>query len=224
MTRKRKRGGVKGSKSAPTSSVSLAAPATAWDLGASGPANRSGLVIEPAGEINPTTGKIENPNNVIRARRVDMLEFWHRRGVISDRGYDVGVALRSAIEATQRAPGWPDNDRVQSSPKPDHAVTIQVDRLSKLALISGLLHPDDRDLVWHCVTGGIPATLRVRGSRPYHGARTVAATPLRPGTYRHIIPLAEPSRSSSAGSVPVMGVSLPKPPWGEGFEREGVKA
>lgn len=167
MKRKRNRGGVKGSASAPASAVTLAV--TTWDLGASGPANRKGLIVEQAGEMNATTGKMENPNNVIRARRVDMLEVWFKKGILTSQGYYAGLKLRDAIEATQKAPGWPDNDRVQSSPKPDHAVTIQIDRLSAVSAIAKHITADDKALLWHCASGGTPATLRLHGVRPYHG-------------------------------------------------------
>ena len=165
--RKRNRGGAKGPASAPASAVTLAV--TTWDLGAAGSANRHGLIIEPSGEPNPVTGIIENPNNVIRARRVDMLDVWRKKGVISQAGWYAGVKLRDAIEATQKAPGWPDNDRVQSSPKPDHAVTIQIDRLSAVSNITKHIAAGDKDLLWHCTSGGIPATLVVQGVKPYHG-------------------------------------------------------
>lgn len=141
-----------------------------WDMGAMGPANRAGLVEEERGEINPVTGKLENPNVVRGVRRVDMLEVWHGKGVISTRGYNAAEKLRNAFESTQRAPGWPDNDRVQSSPKPDHAVTIQIDRLSKFAAIYKLVPYRDNDIIWHCVIcKGTPSSLVVRGRHPYRG-------------------------------------------------------
>ena len=59
--------------------VSVAMPTT-WDHGATGPANRVGLVTEPAVDADPVTGKIVNPNGIKRARRVDMLEIWHSKG------------------------------------------------------------------------------------------------------------------------------------------------
>jgi hypothetical protein len=165
--RTRKRGKARGPASAPASAVTL--PTTAWDLGASGPANRHGMTTEDAGEINPTTGQRENPNGVIRARRVDMLEVWHRKGVITGQGYYAAIKLRDAIECTQKAPGWPDNDRVQSSPKPDHAIDMHLSRQSDLHEITRHIAADDEPLVWHCVIGGTPASLRIRGVRPYHG-------------------------------------------------------
>ena len=134
--------------------------ATPWDLGAKGKANQAGLVIEDAAETTPE-GKAANPNGVKRARRVDMLERWHRLGKITTAGYNAAEKLRNAFEATERAPGWPDNDRVQSSPKPDHAVTIQIDRLSKYHFIARHVARDDREIISHCVLSqGTPAGLK----------------------------------------------------------------
>lgn len=141
---------------------------TPWDLGASGPANRHGLELEDAADIDPVTGKIINPNAVKRARRVDMLGVWHRKGVITTAGYNAAERLRDAYEATQRAPGWADNDRVQSSPKPDHAVTIQIDRLSAFARIMARVENGDRAIVWHCILEGhAPTTAVINGHKPY---------------------------------------------------------
>lgn len=135
-------------------------PAAPWDFGAKGQANQRDLVIEDAAEMTPE-GRSANPNGVKRARRVDMLERWHRLGKISTAGYNAAEKLRNAFEQTERAPGWPDNDRVQSSPKPDHAVTIQIDRLGKYHQHAKHVSPEDRDIIWHCVLqGGIPSGLR----------------------------------------------------------------
>ena len=160
---------IRRKKRAKKPAVSVAMP-TAWDMGATGPANRAGLVIEARGDVDPTTGTRANPNGVKGARRVDMLEIWHRKGIITTNGYNAAERLRNAMEATMRAPGWPDNDRVQSSPKPDHAVTIQIDRISAFHAIAKHIAPPDQPIIYHCViNGGIPASLRVDGSRPYHG-------------------------------------------------------
>lgn len=150
--------GVAGTIAARNAPVTL--PVPSWDLGAAGPANRRNLVLEDAADIDPETGKAINPNGVKRARRVDMLEVWWRRGTISTAGYNAAVALRDAFEATQRAPGWPDNDRVQSSPKPDQAVTIQVDRISAFHAINRLVPPSDRDVIGYCVLRDRDPTLR----------------------------------------------------------------
>lgn len=127
-------------------------PAATWDLGASGPAARARpQVIEDAADIDPETGEVRNVNGIKRARIVDMLEVWLKQEVITTAGYNFAVALRDAFEATQRAPGWPDNDRVQSSPKPDHAVTIQVDRHSRYHAVARFIHPADFPVIDYLV-------------------------------------------------------------------------
>lgn len=135
-----------------------------WDHGAMGAANRIGLVVEERGEVDPATGKITNPNKVTGVRRVDLLDFWNGRGSITTGGMNAAKVLRAAYEQTMRAPpALPDNDRVQSSPKPDHAIDIQVERISRFAKLMRLVADDDREIVTVCVLdGGHPA--RVYGA------------------------------------------------------------
>lgn len=153
------------------SATPVTVPACPWDFGATGPANQHGLQIEDAATIDPDTGQSHNPNGVKRMRRVDMLEFWHRHGTITTAGYNAACTLRNAFEQTQRGPGTSfEQDRVDSSPKPDHAVTIAIDRISKFHRVNRYLDSADTPLVHHCVIGGgTPATWRIRGARPYHG-------------------------------------------------------
>jgi len=141
-----------------------------WDMGATGPANRIGLVVEDRGETGPD-GKTHNPNQVKGARRVDMLEHWHRHGTISTAGYNAAITVRAAFENTQRSPGTSfEQDRVDSSPKPDHAVTIQIDRISGYHKVNRFVLAADAPLVHHCVLGGgTPGSFRVKGARPYLG-------------------------------------------------------
>lgn len=75
-----------------------AAPAAPpWDHGATGPANRHGLVEEPATEIDPETGKDRpNPNRVTRVRRILALEDYAARGVITRRQLSIGLELHAA--------------------------------------------------------------------------------------------------------------------------------
>lgn len=137
-----------------------------WDHGATGPANREGMEIEEAAEFEAGTGERRNPNRVMRARRVDMLEVWHRKGQLSTAGFNAAEKLRDAFEATGRAPGWPDNDRVQSSPKPDHAVTIQIDRISRYHAIARLVPASDRAILDACVLSRrTPASAGYKGRR-----------------------------------------------------------
>lgn len=144
---------------------------TEWDMGADGPANRHGLVREDATELDAKTGKMmPNPNGVKRMRRVDMLEIYHRRGEITARMWNAAERLREAFEATMRGGTWPDNDRVQSSPKPDHAVTIQIDRLSRFHAIHKFVPKDDRPIIDACVfqMNG-PTSAIIDGVKPYKG-------------------------------------------------------
>ncbi len=149
--------------------VTVSAMPTAWDKGAMGQANRHGLIEEPATEFDPITGKPQpNPNNVKRMRRVDMLELYHRRGIITARMWNAAERLRDTFEATMRTPGWPDNDRVQSSPKPDHAVTIQIDRLSRFHAVFRLVPAADRPIIDACVFQmNAPTAAVINGERPY---------------------------------------------------------
>jgi len=159
----------KGAASLPKSAVSIA---TAWDMGADGPANRRGLIVESAGDIDNETGEVINPNGIKRARRVDMLDVWQGKGEISKGQWNTAVTLRAAWEATQQAPGTDyARPRVDSSPKPDHAVAIAADRITILRNSWDRVHPDDHSFLKHVVAlGGIPATYRPDGGlRIYHG-------------------------------------------------------
>lgn len=72
-------------------------PAAPWDHGAAGPANRLGLVEEPATEIDPDTGKERpNPNRVTRVRRILVLEEYASRGAITPRQLAMGLELYAA--------------------------------------------------------------------------------------------------------------------------------
>lgn len=129
--------------------------ATPWDHGATGAANRIGLVVEERGEIDAASGKVANPNRVTGVRRVDLLDFWHGRGSITTGGMNAAKVLRAAYEQTMRAPpALPDNDRVQATPKPDHAIDIQVDRISRYAKMMNLVADKDREIVTACVLDG----------------------------------------------------------------------
>jgi len=126
--------------------VSLATPR--WDHGATGPANRIGLVVEERGDVDPDTGKVRNPNGITGVSRYDMLKVYHKRGLLSDRHYTAGEALRNAWEATLRSKGaGMAGDRVDSTSKPDATIDIHVDRISKLASFTRLIPATDREII-----------------------------------------------------------------------------
>ena len=126
-----------------------------WDHGAMGQANRIGLMVEERADVDPETGKKVNPNGVTGVRRVDLLEFWRNRKSITESGYQAAVRLRNAYEATMCGPSaLPDNDRVQSSPKPDHAISIQIDRISRFEAMMRHVRQADRQIIIACVLDG----------------------------------------------------------------------
>lgn len=137
-----------------------------WDQGATGPANRRGLVTEDRGDIDPDTGKRTNPNGVRGVRRVDMLEFWHRNGVITTEGYNAAEKLMDAYEETQRGQSWPSGERVQSTAKPGAFVEIQISRISAYHAIAQHVTADDWRIVSACVMGQqTPEAVGYKGKR-----------------------------------------------------------
>lgn len=140
----------------------------AWDHGAMGAANRHGLVVEERGEVDARTGKMQNPNGVTGVRRVDMLEVYHKRGWISQEGYSAARLLSMAWLNTEKGKCAPWlRERVDSSPKPDAAIAIQIDRMSALIRVSRLVPAEDERIVsCVCYDGNAIGYLReYRGSR-----------------------------------------------------------
>ena len=133
----------------------VSVPPTPWDHGATGPANRIGLAVEERGEVDPHTGRMVNPNRVTGVRRVDMLAFWLRSGTLTAAQVNAAERLRDAYEMTLRQrPCLPENDRVQSSPKPDETVAIQVAAMSRFAAMMAHVRREDREIVTTCVLEG----------------------------------------------------------------------
>lgn len=73
-------------------------PPAPWDFGASGLANRAGLVIEDVGEIDPATGNAANPNGVKRARRVEWLGAYFAQRKLTLQQVNAGRHLRACAE------------------------------------------------------------------------------------------------------------------------------
>jgi len=134
--------------------VSLAEPPERWDMGAMGPANRHGLTKEPVMYTNDQ-GEQVNPNNVKRMRRMDMLEVYEKRGVITSRQRQAGMKLRNAWEATEKAPGT-DYARpiVDSTPKPDAAIDIQIDRMSAYIWMARRIPQADKEILHYVACEG----------------------------------------------------------------------
>lgn len=152
--------------------VPVTMPVSDWDHGAEGQANRIGLVVEKRGDVDPDTGEVVNPNGITGARRVDMLEIYARRGWISTRGYNAGEMIRAAWLGTEKGRGndWT-RERVDSSPKPDASIAIQIDRMSALIRVSRLVPAEDERIVdCVCCQGNAIGQLReYRGSQHERG-------------------------------------------------------
>lgn len=156
-------------KKATRQAVTVAAMPERWDMGAQGQANRVHLVQEPVTWRNDK-GETVNPNNVKRMRRVDMLEVYANRGWISKRGFNAGEKLRGAWEDTMRGPGWSDNDRVQSTSKPDQAIAMRIDRISALVGVSRKVPVEWAGLIEHvAINQGAIAAYKHKGKRVYLG-------------------------------------------------------
>lgn len=138
-------------KAQPRALVSVAS--SPWDMGATGPANRARESriedgVDP--EVDPDTGEVKtrNPNGVKRRVFYDMLDVYYRRGWITKRGFNAASALRDAWQRTEQGQGndW-SKERVDSTPKPDAAVAVQIDRMSALVAITRHIPPEDHSIL-----------------------------------------------------------------------------
>jgi len=131
-----------------------------WDRGADGPAarNRESEVVEGIDpEVDPDTNEVKrrNPNGVKRLRYLDMLETYHKRGIISARGMRAGERLRDAWATTQRSAGNNfSQDKVDSSPKPDAQAAINADRMTAYIRITQHIPTADHALLMAVVCEG----------------------------------------------------------------------
>ena len=79
-------------------------PPAPWDHGANGPANRHGLIVEPATEADPVTGKdVPNPNGVTRARRRPLVDTYLLQGKLTIAQANIARELRNAAEGARNA-------------------------------------------------------------------------------------------------------------------------
>ena len=150
MARKRKltRKGRRADKK-PVTLSAAPPPANRWDMGPDTPAQRQGKVIEDADWIDPETGKRINPNGIKRARRIDLVETYHRRErpFLDARQYKAAVALRNAYEQTQRSAPAIKKVQVDSTPKPDANVAVMVDRASDYHAVARHIPPECRAVI-----------------------------------------------------------------------------
>lgn len=105
-------------------------PKSPWDMGQNTLAQNYMTVTEERGETDPKTGKKSNPNGVKGKRRISVVELYHRQDHITAKQLQAAEALMNAYERTLRTPPAVKEVNVDSSPKPDKATSIKIDRLS----------------------------------------------------------------------------------------------
>ena len=139
-----------------------------WDHGATGRANKRGLVTEEA--VDPQADKDSpNPNRVTRKRRVEWIEAYTKKGWLDGRQYTIAIALRDAAEGARNADPLAafgnKIDRAAGCPDP---LAVAYDRRRRFHDMWPLVPPHTRFVVeWVVIDnkplGGIPGA---RGSGP----------------------------------------------------------
>jgi hypothetical protein len=150
--------------------VSLAQP-TEWDFGARTAAQDRLKVVEPVTQWDEKTQReVPNPNGVLRARRIDLVEYYGRKGRLDQRQVAAAKRLALAWEATQRSPEAIKKVQVDSTPDHGAIAAMQVDRMDKLHSVRR--HIPDADwpvLECVCIRNASVAHAGYRGWRTTSG-------------------------------------------------------
>ena len=135
---------------------SLKVPRFTGDHGPETAAQRQGTVIEAV--------RGEEHNNTGRRRRVNVLESLLRSDKITQRQYQAGEAIEKAYCRVQMlSSGSELKEWVQSSPKPDAAVSRQCDVIGHYAHVMKAVPRTQRKLISHVCEKNQP--LRTSGLR-----------------------------------------------------------
>lgn len=122
-------------------------PVTPWDMGAAGPANRIGLIEEPATEIDPETGKeTPNPNNVRRFRKLSAAEEAQKKGALEQHHVTSAKELLSMSEG-----------RVMGGGDPLAAITVRTPGGGPVDMLASKF---DARRAYHTKWGEIPGECR----------------------------------------------------------------
>jgi hypothetical protein len=128
----------------------VARPVTRGDMGPDTPLQGLGKVVEPVTFVDED-GKLKtSPNGMRRARRIDIIESYHRRDrnpILDATQFKAAKMLREAYEATKKGPPAIKEIQVDASPKPDHFIDVTIDRLSRFSAIMRHVPQDCRDVV-----------------------------------------------------------------------------
>lgn len=138
-------------------------PKMPWDTGPNTLAQNYMRVIEDANYTDPETGKKVNPNGVRRARRIDWAELYHSKGVMTKRQLRAADALVMAWERTFRTPPAIKKVQVDVSPRPDAAISMQIDRVSKYHRLAKEIPKRSWPYVRHVVVDNRPLSSMAKG-------------------------------------------------------------
>ena len=136
-----------GSNPLPKSAVSLVvAP---WDTGASGAANRVGMIVEDVGDVDPETGEVINPNKIRRVRRLSVAAMYLRAGHLTDRQAAAADVLLKAWEQKDRRPPAINEAKVDASPKADDRTVMVLERAMRYVAVARLVAQSWEPYVMH---------------------------------------------------------------------------
>ena len=90
-------------------------------------------------------------------RRVDALTYLINNGSLTMRQQQAAEEIRAAFLGTEKlSSGQPIKERVQSSPKPDATIDVQISAMSRLVRAMEAVHKADRAIVEHMCWHGRP--------------------------------------------------------------------
>lgn len=144
-----------------------------WDHGATGPANRRGLRVEPATDFDHDTGKERsNPNGVTRVRRMEPIEAYLRQGRITVGQAATAREMRDASEVSRNAdPLAAIQSHVDRPSGPFEPCAGPYDARHKYRDMMACVPPASRPVVEHVAIGGYYVTAMPGGTKGGASAR-----------------------------------------------------
>ncbi len=140
-------------------SVSVAPMPFGGDHGPGTRAATVGTLLEP---VVDDMGR--NPNHMGRRRRKIIIDDMLKRQTITMRQHQAAEAIQLAYLGVQRlSSGGPLQEQVQSSPKPDAAVAIQVGANSRFVRVMKAVKSSDRELIEAVCFHNKPLRSAIRG-------------------------------------------------------------
>lgn len=146
------------------------APSPLWDHGQATLAQRGPVplpnggrdfraVVEEAGEVDPATGKKQNPNGVTRARKRSVAEIYHGRGYLTADQANVADVLLSAYLAAQASGGRAIGIiRVDTSFGRDDAMVARMTAVARWCRLEALIPDAYAREVLHVCRDDLPIT------------------------------------------------------------------